>query len=249
MIFDIGVSEFTILDVFKLQRSSDQSPGTCHGRPITSLSCRTSGHSELESRGMKYQATTENCLLIGANTPFTHFYDEEEVIAVHLSFSKNAPEGIELIPYQSPEIKERFISLYSIWVTKSPGYIPKCKSLIYDIFYLFLSEGEQKGDVEIIKASMEYLYSNYMKEDFSIEKMISYSFVSPAYFRRIFKITYGTTVVKFVNALRVEFAKTLMSSRKYTIAEIAHLSGFADEKYFSRIFRQTTGSAPSEYRY
>ena len=248
MIFDISDSEFTILDVFKIERSSNQHPGTCHGRPITSLSCRTSGHSELESKGVRYRATTENCLLIGANTPFTHFYDEEEVIAVHLSFSKNAPEGIELIPYQSPEIRERFISLYSIWVTKAPGYISKCKSLIYDIFYIFLSEGEQKGDVEMIRSSMKYLYSNYMKENFSIENMISHAYISPAYFRRIFKNIYGTTVVKFVNSLRVEYAKTLMSSRKYTIAEIAHLSGFADEKYFSRIFRQTTGSAPSEYR-
>ena len=63
----------------------------------------------------------------------------------------------------------------------------------------------------------------------------------------IFKNIYGTTVVKFVNALRGEYAKTLMSSRKYTIAEIAHLSGFADEKYFSRVFSKRYGYPPSHF--
>ena len=144
MIFDISSSEFTILDVFKISRSADQHPGTCLGRPITSLSCRVSGHSELESRGQRYAATTENCLLIGANTPFTHFYNEEEVIAIHLSFTKNTPEGIELFPCSRHEVKERFATLYSIWVAKAPGYICKCKSLIYDLFYLFMSEREQR---------------------------------------------------------------------------------------------------------
>ena len=249
MIFDISESEFTILDVFKLERSSDQRPGICRGRPLTSLSCRISGHSELESGGQRYIATTDNCLLIGENTPFTHFYDEEEVIAVHFSFSKDGPEGIQLIPCSDPKIKESFIDLYSFWTAKAPGYICKCKSLIYDIFHLFISGREKNRELEMIKPSMEYLYSGYMKKEFDVNKMISLSYLSPAYFRRIFKSIYGTTVVKYVNALRIEYAKSLMSSRKYTVSEIAHLSGFTDEKYFSRVFKQTTGIAPSEYRY
>ena len=245
MIFDITSSEFTVLDVFKLSRTKDQKPGTCYGRAITSLSCRLSGHSEISSSGRIFKASEDNCLLISPNTPFTHYYDEEEVIAVHLSFSKNEPKDIELIPCSFPEIKEKFISLYSFWTAKEAGYALKCKALIYDIFYLFAKEGDEALR---IKPSMDYLYEFYMLSDFDIDKMISLSYVSPAYFRRIFRATYGTTVIKLLNSLRIEHAKALMRSRKYSIRQIAEFSGFADEKYFSRVFKQITGSAPSEYR-
>lgn len=247
MIFDISSSEFTILDVFKISRTSGQKPGICHGRAFTSLSCRLSGHSTLESFGHKYNASTKNCLFIGASTPFTHYYDTEEVIAVHLSFTKNAPEGIGLIPCQRNEIRERFVSLYTTWATKGAGYICKCKSILYDIFYLFSDDKSESPESRKIKPSVDYLYSSYMNEDFSIEGMISLSFLSPAYFRRIFRDIYSTTVAKFVNSLRIERAKTLISSRKYTIGEISRLSGFSDEKYFSRVFKNLTGMTPTEY--
>lgn len=245
MIFDILNSEFSILDVFKLSRTKDQRPGACPGRPITSLSCRLSGHSEVESSGKIFKATTENCLLISANTPFTHYYDEEEVIAVHLAFSKNGPLEIELIPCEYPEIKEKFLSLYSFWTAKEAGYSIKCKSLIYEIFYFFTKDC---GEILKIKPSIDYLYAFYMLPDFNIDKMISLSYVSPAYFRRIFRANYGTTVVKLLNSLRVEHAKALMRSRKYSMRQIAEFSGFTDEKYFSRVFKQITGSTPSEFR-
>lgn len=245
MIFDITDSEFSILDVFRISRTKGQRPGVCHGRSITSLSCRTSGGSRLESCGRIFYADKDNFLLIGENTPFTHYYDEEEVIAVHLSFTKSPPKGIELIPCSYPELKEKILTLYEYWMAKESGYYLKCKSLIYEIFYLFAKKNDE---AEKIKPSMSYLYTYYTLPEFSIEKMISLSYLSPAYFRRIFKSAYGTSVVKYLNSLRVEHAKAMIASRKYTIGEIAELSGFSDEKYFSRVFKQITGLPPSEYR-
>ena len=245
MIFDITDAEFSILDIFKISRVKGQKPGICHGRAITSLSCRMSGGSNLESDGRIFKADADNYLFIGKNTPFTHYYDEEEVIAVHLSFTKNSPEGIELIPCSYPETKEKFLSLYEYWIAKESGYYLKCKALIYEIFYLFAKKNDE---AEKIKPSMSYLYAYYTLPEFNIEKMISLSYLSPAYFRRIFKSAYGTSVVKYLNSLRVEHAKAMIASRKYSIGEIAELSGFSDEKYFSRVFRQITGLPPSEYR-
>ena len=247
MIFEPSELEFKILDVFKLSRTADQKPGVCRGRPFASLSCRLSGYSELESKGKRFRASTENCLFIGAGAKFTHFYNEEEVVVVHLSLD-NASFGIELIPCGLPEIRERFLALYSTWTAKGAGYVLKCKSILYEIFYLFCAEQDSRQEREKIKPSMDYLYSEYMNEDFSTEKMIAHSYISPAYFRRIFKSIYGTSIVKFVNSLRIEYAKALMTSRKYTVGELARLAGFSDEKYFSRIFKHITGLSPSEYK-
>ena len=163
-----------------------------------------------------------------------------------MEFSQNPPKEIELIYYPSPEVREAFIKLYKHWSMKQPGYISKCKSIVYNIFYLLYSASFQDEDLKI-KASMDYLYKNYLNCDFDIPSMISRSYISQAYFRRIFRKIYGCTIVEFVTGLRIEHAKSLIQSKQYSIKEVAAMSGFRDEKYFSQIFRKTCGCVPVKY--
>ncbi|RPJ40243.1 MAG: helix-turn-helix domain-containing protein, partial [Chloroflexi bacterium] len=42
--------------------------------------------------------------------------------------------------------------------------------------------------------------------------------------------------------------KALLRKTSHSIAEIAHLVGFKDQAYFSRVFSKMVGMAPIEYR-
>jgi len=48
--------------------------------------------------------------------------------------------------------------------------------------------------------------------------------------------------------IRMEKAKHFLLSTNKTILWIAENTGYMDEKYFSRTFRDQTGMLPSEYR-
>ena len=246
MIFDIENSEFTLLDVLRISRTNDQTPGKSRGRPIASVACRLSGFSEIVTNGGVLRPDPENYLITPPGAFYTHRYMQEEVIALHLSFTKNPPKEICLVHCSLPDVKDRFISLYEFWSSKCPGYMSKCKSLIYEIFYLFECQAASLS-CDRIKPSMDYLYSCYCKKDFSVGEMINKSFLSQAYFRRIFREIYGCSVVDFINGLRIERAKTLLLGRNMTVKEVSGECGFEDEKYFSRVFRAITGIAPSRY--
>jgi transcriptional regulator GlxA family with amidase domain len=48
--------------------------------------------------------------------------------------------------------------------------------------------------------------------------------------------------------MRVEKAIQLLHSSKYSLTEIAFLTGFSDQSHFTRIFKKHTGENPSFYR-
>lgn len=247
MDFDLSNSEFDIINVLKHKRTDMIPPAMGRKRPFSFLSCRMYGYSEINFNEKNCIPDTENYFLCPPNVEYDQNFFDEEIIVIHLNFKSNSPQNPELIYYPYPDIKESFEKLFVYWLKKPPGYVCKCKAIVYDIFYKLYKENHSPINSKI-KSSMEYLYENYKNTDFDINKMIECSFLSPAYFRRIFKSQYGCTVTEFVNRLRIEYAKSLMEEYSYSVGEISLMCGFSDEKYFSTVFKNLTGICPSEYK-
>jgi AraC-like DNA-binding protein len=73
--------------------------------------------------------------------------------------------------------------------------------------------------------------------------------VHPSYLSREFsKYFDDLSFGDYIRKLRIEKAIVLLSDPKYTLAEIAYLTGFSDQSHFNRIFKRHTGKNPSEYR-
>ena len=65
---------------------------------------------------------------------------------------------------------------------------------------------------------------------------------------RLFRKSFGLTPLEYLNAQRLEQAKSLLSNPRLTVAEVAYQSGFNDAGYFAKKFRQQTGITPMDYR-
>lgn len=72
--------------------------------------------------------------------------------------------------------------------------------------------------------------------------------MSRDYLCRRFTKELGVSMVSYLNGIRIQQAKLLMSNPKATIRSIAHQVGFEDEKYFARQFKRIEGISPGEYR-
>lgn len=71
---------------------------------------------------------------------------------------------------------------------------------------------------------------------------------SLAQFYRIFKEEINMTVVGYINQVRMERAKRLLTQRGIRIDEVSYAVGFTDPRYFSRVFTRAVGMTPLEYR-
>ncbi len=73
--------------------------------------------------------------------------------------------------------------------------------------------------------------------------------VHPAYLSREFsKYFDDLTFGDYIRKLRIEKAIHLLNDQKYSLSEIAYLTGFSDQSHFTRIFKKVTGKNPSAYR-
>lgn len=68
--------------------------------------------------------------------------------------------------------------------------------------------------------------------------------LSPAYLARLVKRETGMTFVALQTARRIARARELLVHTDLTVKEIAFRTGFSDEAYFSRRFRQVEGCTP-----
>ena len=113
-------------------------------------------------------------------------------------------------------------------------------------FYCQLS-GSQDAGPRFFAQIKEYIDFRYA-QPLSQQQIADQFYVSVSYLSHAFKKFYGVGMTQYVNQVRLEKAKELLVHSSLSIGQVARQTGFRDEKYFSRVFRQTVGCPPSQYR-
>ena len=72
--------------------------------------------------------------------------------------------------------------------------------------------------------------------------------ISRSYFSQCFKEMTGQSFNDYLRSVRVEKAMEYLAQTRQPVQWIAERTGYLDDKYFSRVFRDKTGLLPSEYR-
>lgn len=81
-----------------------------------------------------------------------------------------------------------------------------------------------------------------------VEDFAAVAGLSPRYFSRAFKVSFGVTPHAYVTWRRIERAKALMLQTDEGLSQIALACGLADQAHLSRLFRQGVGMSPSVWR-
>lgn len=82
----------------------------------------------------------------------------------------------------------------------------------------------------------------------SIKGAAEHARLSPSYFSRRFRQSFGVTFSRFVAHRRIERAQAMMARSTSSLCQIALACGFADQAHFTRTFGGVTGSTPSRWR-
>lgn len=66
--------------------------------------------------------------------------------------------------------------------------------------------------------------------------------------KRRFKAATGSSLIEYLQNLRVEEAKRLLESTDLPMEDISEQTGYSDTSFFRRLFKRLTGLTPSKYR-
>lgn len=103
-------------------------------------------------------------------------------------------------------------------------------------------------DDEFIKNVVQSIEDNFEKTDFRIEELAEAMNMSRPVFYRKIKSLMGVSPVELVKDMRIKRAVQLMDTGKYSISEIAYMTGFTTPQYFSKVFKSVMNCTPKEYK-
>jgi two-component system response regulator YesN len=93
----------------------------------------------------------------------------------------------------------------------------------------------------------QYL-AEHLAMPLSVEDLAKLVGLNSKYFSQLCKTYLNATFVEYLTKVRMEKAYQMLGEGGFTIREVAEKTGFTDSNYFSRVFRQYHGKAPSSLK-
>lgn len=92
-----------------------------------------------------------------------------------------------------------------------------------------------------------YIAQHYADPGLSLAKVAEQVNLSPSYVSQLFKRMDASTFTEYLNHVRIEQAKRLLSTTHMRVYEVADAVGYQSSKYFFQLFKQVTGKRPREF--
>jgi len=118
-----------------------------------------------------------------------------------------------------------------------------CRDLCQDI-----RKSKESRNSGLIEKMIKYIEENCEDQNFSVKLMADYFGMSQSYLSRFFKNQTGQTLSEYQLKLRMEKAKHYLRSTNEPIKNIVSKIGYCSESSFVRLFRETEGITPGEFR-
>ena len=102
-------------------------------------------------------------------------------------------------------------------------------------------------DDDLVRSACMYATEHY-QEPIGLREVAAACFVSAEHLARCCKRVLGDSMVHYIQHLRINHARELLTHSNQGVLQIAYDSGFQSPKHFHRVFKQQTEMTPAAYR-
>jgi len=103
------------------------------------------------------------------------------------------------------------------------------------------------ADKSLDRQIFEYV-SNHVDEDITLDSLSAALFMSKQTLSTKFKKDYNSTVMYYVNQIKLNYARSMLKYSEFSINTISKYCGFKNHTYFSKIFKDFFGQTPIQFR-
>lgn len=144
---------------------------------------------------------------------------------------------------RSPQMLTEIYHFSSVW-----DWIDFLKELLTHFFENAESlPSEDDPRIALIQEIKTYIQENFSTKislrEIALQKHINYCYLS-----LLFKEVAEVSFQDYLMDIRLNHACRLLQTGEYKIKDVAELSGFSDQHYFSKTFKKSIGCSPKKYR-
>ncbi len=174
--------------------------------------------------------------------------EPEETIFFCVDMAGEPPVGAPLLlSDQDGELRwlcERLVAEFTVW-----GSSPLATTYLRAFLYLVERAWRQAAvsPPDLVEIARQYLCANYALH-ITLRELARVARVSETHLSHRFTARMGISPKRYLLGIRLEAARRLLLTTDLRVGEIALHTGFPDPLYFSRVLKQETGLAPTEFR-
>ncbi len=224
----------------------------------------TSGSGILNYDEKSYSLSAGDCVFINCQTPYFHQSSEDlwtlkwihfygpTIHSIYLKYTERGGQPV-FHPNDTSALDCHWSDLYHL--ASSSDYIKdmKINENLFSILTLIMEESwdpdartlssKQRSLIDV----KEYLDRHYA-EKITLDMLSEEFLINKYYLERIFKEQFGTSIISYLLGIRITHAKRLLRFTDKSVEQIGAECGIYPLYYFSRMFKQTEGISPTEYR-
>ncbi len=224
-----------------------------------------SGSGYIKLGGITYNLSPDHFFIIPPNIPHSYYADKKDpwsIYWIHISGGKAKlllkPDStaIPIERIKTSRINARLELFHEIFNNLERGYnmeILEYVNLCLTHLLASFSHVKQYRSInDPLNNDPVNLAINYMLENITtklnLKQIASEVNLSTTYFSRLFVKDTGFSPIEYFINLRIQHACHLLENKTLSILDVAHLSGFDDQFYFSRLFKKVMNTSPRNYR-
>lgn len=90
--------------------------------------------------------------------------------------------------------------------------------------------------------------AEHFRDSSVLQMVVTQAGIPERTLKRRFRTATGTSLIEYVQGLRIEEAKRLLEGGQLSVDDISADVGYEDHSFFRRLFKRLTGLTPSQYR-
>ena len=103
------------------------------------------------------------------------------------------------------------------------------------------------ADELFLRKALKFVEQNLDNPEYSVEVLSrDMGMDRTGLYRKLVSVV-GKTPTNFIRSIRLKRAAQLLKEQKYSITEVAEMTGFSDAKYFREVFKKHFSVSPSQY--
>ena len=204
--------------------------------------------------GIHHILTAGQAVLIPPNTVHSFESTHSSELYALLFGQRVIPEFSALLLGKLP--KKYTFPVDDVLCTLMPGCFKDnhssyaAKAMLYHACELFIN-GNDFMDGAPLETDAAFKILTYIqdhfREELTLQAVADQNGYSYSYVSRLVQQHFGMPFSRLIAHYRVDYAKSLLRARKYSIADVAMYSGFGSIRNFNRVFHKITGFTPSAF--
>jgi two-component system response regulator YesN len=99
-----------------------------------------------------------------------------------------------------------------------------------------------------VEEGKKFMRDNYKNASLSVNDICAHIGITPSYFSSLFNELTQESVTSYLNRIRVEEAKDMLTQTRSSVKEIGIQCGFSSANGFGRVFKRYTDQSPKQFR-